>query len=201
VWHLINLRNDTLTLPEEMSYGDGTLVEPTACVVKSFTRSGIKKGDTLLIIGLGVMGQIHILLARQFGAGKVIGADRVPFRLSKALQFGADHVIDVSKDDLFERVRILTEGNMADVVIVGPNSAAAMQQGIGVVSRGGTVVLFTPAKPGEDLRIDPNSLYFRDISLVTSYSCGPADTRKALALIRGGWVSAEERSEERKQTL
>jgi len=187
----INLRNDTLTLPEEMSYEDGTLIEPTACVVKSFTRSAIKKGDTLLVIGLGVMGQIHILLARKFGAGNVIGADRVPFRLNKALQFGADHAIDVSKDDLFESVRVLTDGDMADVVIVGPNSAAAMQQGMGVVSRGGTVVLFTPAKPGERLRIDPNSLYFRDISLVTSYSCGPEDTREALALIRGGWISAE----------
>jgi len=187
----INLRNDTLTLPEEMSYEDGTLIEPTACVVKSFTRSAIKKGDTLLVIGLGVMGQIHILLARKSGAGKVIGADRVPFRLNKALEFGADHVIDVSKDDLFESVRVLTDGNMADVVIVGPNSADAMEQGMGVVSRGGTVVLFTPAKPGESLRIDPNSLYFRDISLVTSYSCGPEDTREALALIRGGWVSAE----------
>jgi len=187
----INLRNDTLALPEEMSYEDGTLIEPTACVVKSLTRSGIKEGDTLLIIGLGVMGQIHILLARKFGAGKVIGADRVPFRLKKALQFGADHVIDVAENNLFESVRVLTNGSMADVVIVGPNSAAAMRQGIGVVSRGGTVVLFTPAKPGESLRIDPNSLYFKDISLVTSYSCGPADTRKALALIREGWVSAE----------
>lgn len=187
----INLRNDTLILPEEMGYEDGTLVEPTACVVKSFTRSGTRKGDTLLVIGLGVMGQIHILLARKFGAGMVIGADRVHFRLNKALQFGADHVVDVSKDDLSESVRVLTEGNMADVVIVGPNSAAAMQQGMEVVSRGGTVVFFTPAKPGEHLRIDPNSLYFRDISLVTSYSCGPADTRKALSLIREGWVSAE----------
>ena len=160
-------------------------------MVKSFTRSAIKEGDSLLIIGLGVMGQIHILLARKFGAGKVIGADRVPFRLSKALQFGADHVIDVSKDDLFESVSALTEGSMADVVVVGPNSVAAMQQGIGVVSRGGTVVLFTPARPGESLTIDPNPIYFRDISLITSYSCGPADTRKALALIREGWVSAE----------
>ncbi|HXX53048.1 MAG TPA: zinc-binding dehydrogenase, partial [Thermodesulfovibrionales bacterium] len=173
----INLRNDTLTLPDEMSYEDGTLVEPTACVVKSFSRSAIKKGDTILIIGLGVMGQLHILLARRFGAEKVIGADSVRFRLNKALQFGADHVVDVSKSDLLDKIRGLTGGKMADVVIVGPNSAAAMRQGIELASRGGTVVLFTPAKPEEDLRIDPNFLYFRDVSLVPSYSCGPIETR------------------------
>jgi len=55
------------------------------------------------VIGLGVMGQMHVLLARQFGAGKVIGADMVRFRLEKAVELGADQVIDVSKEDLASR--------------------------------------------------------------------------------------------------
>ena len=187
----INLRNDTLLLPKETSYEDGTLVEPAACVVKSFRRASVRRGDTVLVIGLGVMGQMHVLLAREFGAGKVIGADMVQFRLNKALEFGADHVIDVTREDLPERVKILTEGLMADVVVVGPNSADAMQRGMGVVSRGGKLVLFTPAKPGEQLSVDPNFLYFRDITIVTSYSCGPTDTSDALRLIKAGVVTAE----------
>lgn len=187
----INLRNDALLLSEGISYEDGTLIEPAACVVKSFQRASVRKGDTLLIIGLGVMGQMHVLLAREFGAGKVIGADMIPFRLGKALEFGADHVIDVSREDLFERVKVFTEGFMANIVVVGPNSAEAMQQGIGVVSKGGKVVLFTPAKPGEKLGIDPNFLYFRDITLVTSYSCGPTDTSEALGFIKAGIITAE----------
>ena len=187
----INLRNDTLLLSEEINDEDGTLIEPAACVVKSFKRAQIEEGDTILVIGLGVMGQMHVLLAREFGAGTVIGADRVPFRLKKALEFGADHVIDVSQEDLSERVRTLTEGVMADIVIVGPNSADAMRQGAEVAARGGKVILFTPAKPGEKLGIDPNLLYFRDIMLVSSYSCGPADTAAALRIIRAGHVTAE----------
>jgi L-iditol 2-dehydrogenase len=187
----INLRNDTLLLPKETSYEDGTLVEPAACVVKSFRRASVRRGDTVLVIGLGVMGQMHVLLAREFGAGKVIGADRVQFRLNKALEFGADHVIDVAREDLLERVKVLTEGFMADVVVVGPNSADAMQRGMGVVSRGGKLVLFTPAKPGEELSVDPNFLYFRDITIVTSYSCGPTDTSDALELIKAGVVTAD----------
>jgi L-iditol 2-dehydrogenase len=159
--------------------------------VKSFKRASVRKGDTLLVIGLGVMGQMHVLLAREFGADKVIGADRIPFRLNKALEFGADHVIDVSREDLFESVKVLTKGFMADIVVVGPNSAEAMRQGTEVVSKGGKVVLFTPAKPGERLSIDPNSLYFGDITLVTSYSCGPEDTSEALRLIKAGVVTAE----------
>jgi L-iditol 2-dehydrogenase len=187
----INLRNDTLILPEHMGYEDATLIEPTACVVKSLKRANIKKGDTILIIGLGVMGQIHVLLAREFGAGRIIGADMVPFRLSKALQLGADYVVDVTKENLIERVKDLTDGFMADIVIVGPNSVEALKQGIKAVSGGGTAILFTPAKPDEMLNIEPNELYFKDINLVTSYSCGPDDTREALNFIHKGIITKD----------
>jgi L-iditol 2-dehydrogenase len=187
----INLENDTLPLPVNVSFEDGTLVEPAACVVKSLKRCGIRKGDTVLIIGLGVMGQLHALLAREFGAGKIIAVDRISYRLNKALEFGADHVIDISDADLEEAVRELTGGVMARIVIVGPNSIEAMKQGFRTVSSGGTVMLFTPAKPGEIMSVDPNQLYFRDIIVSTSYSCGPDDTRQALEFISRGIVTAE----------
>lgn len=187
----VNLRHDTLKLPDSVSYDDGCLVEPAACVVKSLNRSGIRKGDTVLILGLGVMGQMHALLAREFGAGCIIGVDMVDYRLLKAIEFGVDAVINMLEVDLNKRISELTGGRMADIVIVGPNSVEVMLQGIDFVAAGGTVVLFTPAKPGELITIDPNKLYFRDISIVTSYSCGPEDTRNALALIQKGVISAE----------
>lgn len=186
----INLRNDTLLLPDTISFEDAILIEPTACVVKSLKRAGIRKGDTALIIGLGVMGQIHILLAREFGIDRIIGADMVEFRLKKAIELGADHVIDIRKEDLFERIKDLTEGKGAEIVIVGPNSVEAMMTGLRAVSRGGCVVLFTPARPGEILKIDPNEIYFKDINIVTSYSCGPDDTIMAMRFIEQGIVNA-----------
>ena len=186
-----NLQTDTLILPEKVTFEDAVLVEPLACVVKSLTRSGIKKGDTILVIGLGVMGMLHILLASRFGAGRVIGADMVDFRLEKAGEVGADAVIHVEKEPLKDTLLSLTHGRGADIVIVGPNSIRAMDGGVNCAAAGGTVVLFTPAKPGERLTIDPNYLYFRDISIVTSYSCGPDDTRRALELIEEGTVTAE----------
>ncbi len=186
----INLRNDTLRLPDSIGFDDATLIEPTACVVKSLRRGGIKKEDTALIIGLGVMGQLHVLLAREFGIERIIGADMVEFRLRKAIEFGADHVINVNEEDLDTRLRELTDGKGAEIVIVGPNSLDAMVTGLRNVSRGGSVVLFTPARPGDILPIDPNVLYFRDINIITSYSCGPDDTRMALGLIESGIVTA-----------
>jgi L-iditol 2-dehydrogenase len=186
----VNLENDTIGLPHGVTYEDGTLVEPTACVVKALKRSGMKRGDTVLVIGLGVMGQLHILLLRKYGAGRIIGADMVPFRLRKAMELGADDVIDVSKHNLIESMRDLTKGEMADLVIVGPNSVDAMGQGLSTVGAGGSVLFFTPSRPGELLTFNPNDLYFRDINIITSYSCGPADTADALEIVEEGIVRA-----------
>ena len=186
-----NLENDTLILPDTLTFEDGILIEPTACIVKALKRAGIRRGDTVLVIGLGIMGQLHVLLANRYGAGKIIGADMVPFRLQKAKEFGADEVIDVSAHSLFDTLKDVTNGEMADIVIVGPNSVGAMQQGLSAVSPGGSVIFFTPAKPGEHLAIDPNDLYFKDVNIITSYSCGPTDTADALEIIREEVVSAK----------
>ncbi|MDA8077914.1 MAG: alcohol dehydrogenase catalytic domain-containing protein [Nitrospiraceae bacterium] len=187
----VNLEHDTFTLPEEMSYEDATLIEPVACVVKGLRRARPRRGDTVLVIGLGVMGMLNILVARHNGAGRIIGADRVRYRLDKALALGVDDVIDVSATDLQKGLAEKTGGEMAELVIVGPNSVSAMAEGLCCVRPGGTVLFFTPARPGEILTVDPNHLYFNDISIVTSYSCGPADTADAGELIQKGVVSAD----------
>lgn len=187
----INLANDTLILPQGVSCEDGTLVEPLGCVMKGIKRSGMRAGDTVLVIGLGTMGMLHILALKALGAGRIIGADLVGYRLHKAIELGADDVIDAGEVPTVEALRGMTGGAMADIVVVGPNSAEALRQGIACTAPGGTAVMFTPVRPGESLTIDPNELYFRDINLVTSYSTGPEETRAALELIEQGSVRAD----------
>ncbi len=187
----INLKGDTLLLPEKISFEEATFIEPSACVVKSMERAKIRDGDTVLVIGLGAMGQLHIMLAKKYGAGKIIGADRVPYRLNCAKESGADIIIDISTLNLIDAVNKATNGYMADLVIVGPGSVEAMSQGIACAGRGGTVLFFTPTNPGDILQINPNEIYFKDINIVTSYSCGPDDTREALDLIKHGIVNAK----------
>jgi L-iditol 2-dehydrogenase len=187
-----NLENDTLRLPETVGYEDGALIEPLACVVKGLRRAGVREGDTVLVIGLGAMGILQLLALRRYGAGRIVCADMVPHRLGKAEELGADLTINVSRTDTAGALRDMTSGEMADIVIVGPNSAEALATGISCAGAGGTVLMFTPARPGETLAISPNELYFRDISIRTSYSCGPDDTREALRLIEEGTVRASQ---------
>jgi L-iditol 2-dehydrogenase len=186
-----NAAGDTLLLPPDLSFADGSLVEPTACAVKSLRRSGLLPEDHVVVIGLGIMGQLHVALARHAGAGTIIGVDFVSYRRTKALELGADFALDPAQGGIEEAVKTHTNGQLADVVIVGPGSIEAMELGLRCVGRGGTVVLFTASPPTAILSVSPYFLYFNEIRLVPSYSCGPNDTREALRLIATGVIRAE----------
>src|SRR3989304_4777797 len=185
-----NLSGDTLRIPGNVSMEVATLTEPTACVVKGFKRARIRQGDIVLVQGLGTMGQLNILLAKQYGAKMVIAADFQKFRCDYAKKMGADLVVNLNERDLFEAIKEATGGIMADIVVVGPSSIKAMEEGVRCCGRGGDGPLFTPTPKEENLLINPHDIYFNEISLVPSYSCGPFDTREALELIEMGVVGA-----------
>lgn len=174
--------SDTLALPHDVAFADASLVEPLACVVKSLRRSGVRAGDRLYVIGLGVMGLLHVLAGSALGA-EVYGGDFLPERRAVAERNGAT----VFHPD--ERRHALLDG--ADVVVCGPGTAAAMQAAVEAAAPAGTVVMFTPFPPDVPVTIDSQKMYFGDLRIVASYSCGPGDTRAALELIANGTVTAE----------
>jgi L-iditol 2-dehydrogenase len=175
-------QRDTLPLPASVPFRDAALVEPLACVVKSLRRGGVNAGDRVYVIGLGVMGLLHVLAAQALGA-EVFASDFIEDRRAIAQRNGSTAF---TPDDV---ERVLPDG--ADVVICGPGTAPAMKAACAAAAGGGTVVMFTPFPPEVPIAIDPTPFYFGDLRLVASYSCGPTDTREALALIEGGVVTAE----------
>ncbi|HZC45241.1 MAG TPA: alcohol dehydrogenase catalytic domain-containing protein, partial [Candidatus Acidoferrum sp.] len=140
-------QRDTLRLPDSIDDANGVLIEPAACVVKSLKRAGLKAGESILIIGLGIMGMMHVKLARHLGAGTIIGADLFHSRANRAIELGADRGIVVEGDNLVEQMREITNGAMADVVIVGPGTSKAIATGIAAAGKGATVVQFTATPP------------------------------------------------------
>jgi L-iditol 2-dehydrogenase len=186
----VNLFGDTLVLPDTVPDDDGALIEPLACVVKSLRRAGTVHGASVLVIGLGVMGLMHVLLARHWGAARVLAADLLPGRCAKAAGLGADAVIDCSAADLREQVMALTGGEGAEAVIVGPATTDALEQGLACAARGGTVIQFMGTEPGSITRLPTFDFYFRELRLIPSYSCGPVETRAALELIEAQVVTA-----------
>ena len=183
------VERDTLTLPRELSFETATFIEPLACCIRAVQRHGhVQRGDTVLIIGLGAMGLLMVQLARVYGARIIVGTDLLGERRERALLFGAQYAFDPRHDDQVAEWRALTAGRGADVVIVCPGDARAVQSGIDAAAPGGRVVCFTPLPPDDPVSIDLSMLYFKEISLHQSYSCGPDETRAALELLNTGQV-------------
>jgi len=181
-----SVRADVLRIPDSLDDDLATMVEPLATVVKSIRRSGLRAGDRVLVIGLGVMGMLHVALARFRGAELIMGADRVHARLDAARDHGVHHAFDIESAPLHEQVMAATDGEGADVVIVGPGSVEAMRAAALCVAPGGKIVLFTPTQATEYWPLPVHDFYFKDISVIMSYSAGPNDTREALELLADG---------------
>jgi L-iditol 2-dehydrogenase len=195
---------DMFALPEEMSFADGSLIEPLGCVIKSLRRAfplelaaGVVplepsearplRGRVLYVIGAGVTGLMHVALATNLGAS-VIASDFNEARLAVARKLGA--TLTTTPDVALERLRAATNGRLADAVICGPSAPEALGHAIEAVRADGTVIMFTPIAPDKRFAFDQSPAYFRDVRLVASYSCGPDDTRESLRAIGRGIIAA-----------
>lgn len=185
-----NVVRDTLVLPQEVSFEAATFIEPLGCCVRAVGKLPIRAGDSVLLIGLGAMGLVNACLARLAGAGKLLGSDLSAVRRERSLRppWGLDAALDPRGPDFVEALRALTGGRGPDHVIVGPGSGAALSQGLAVAAPGATVVLFSPFSPAQQVPLDLSRLYFSELTLTASYSCGARETRRALELIRQGQV-------------
>jgi L-iditol 2-dehydrogenase len=181
---VINVDRGVFLLPDEVSYEEATFVEPLACVLRGQRLAHIQPGNSMLVIGSGIAGLLHIWLARITGAGRVIATDINNYRLKAAERFGADATIH-AEEDLPTRLRQLNQGRLADVVIVCTGATSAILQALQSVERGGTVLFFAPTNPGVTIPISINELFWRnEITLITSYAGSPADYAAALELVR-----------------
>jgi L-iditol 2-dehydrogenase len=184
----INVDRGVFLLPEEVSFEEATFTEPLACVLRGQRQAHLQPGHSVLIIGCGIAGLLHVQLARTLGAGRVVATDIVDYRLKAAQQFGADAVIH-AEEDVPTRLRQVNGGHLADLVILCTGATPAVTQALHSVERGGTILFFAPTEPGITIPISVNELFWRnDITLTTSYAGSPANYATALELIRAGRV-------------
>jgi L-iditol 2-dehydrogenase len=189
----LNVQLDVLPLPDELSFEAATLIEPLACCARAINRSAIQPGDSVLVLGAGSNGLMLAQLAQQRGAICVLIVDPIAYRRQRALDAGIDHTLDPGSEQehLLQYIYAVNDGRKPDVVLVTPSSISAMQQGLELVGPGGTVLFFAPPPPTSTLPMTPNALFFQEISLHTSYSAGPYETRLALDLLRAGSIRPE----------
>jgi L-iditol 2-dehydrogenase len=183
----LNVDRGVFLLPEELSFEDGVFIEPLACVVRGQRVANLQAGQSVLILGSGISGLLHLLLARSLGAGRIMATDVSGYRLQTAKAFGADAVIH-AEEDIPESVRLINKGRLADIVIVCTGAPAAFHQALKAVDRGGTILCFATTEPDVELSVPLNEFWRNEIKLMPSYGNSPLDATVAIELIRSGRV-------------
>lgn len=179
----INVDRGTFLLSKEISFEEGTFIEPLACIVRGQRIAKLEAGQSILILGSGISGLLHLLLARASGAKRIIMTDISVSRLKLARELGADVVID-AKDDIVARLREANEGRLADLVIVCTGALSAFNQALQSVDRGGTILCFAATEPGVTLAIPVNEFWRNAIKIIHSYGASPEDINVAIKLLR-----------------
>ena len=128
-------------LPDNMTTKEGALIEPLSVGFHAANQADVQVGDTVVILGSGCIGLVTLLSCKAHGAGKIIVADLVDARLNKALEMGADYVINSREKDALEEIKRLTDGKGADKVFETAGSPVTIAQTAFAVKRGGTICL------------------------------------------------------------
>ncbi|MBM3246137.1 MAG: zinc-binding dehydrogenase [Candidatus Omnitrophica bacterium] len=182
----INTAKGVYLLPEKVSFEEATFVEPLACILRGQRLAGGVKDKCVLVIGSGIAGILHIILARHSGAARIVATDINPCRLEAAKKFGAGLGVN-AKEYSPQVLTGLNQQRLADLVIITSGAPSAITQGLESVERGGTVLFFAPVENNIAVSIPFNKLFWRqEITLTNAYAGSPQDYQQALDLIAGG---------------
>lgn len=181
------LRREVLVLPDHVTDEVAAFIEPLACCVRGIGKAGIGPGDAVAVIGLGQMGQLYARAALARGA-RVVGSDPVAARRELAERAG---VKTVGADPTPDELRAALAGREVDLVAICTGAPTAQRLGCETAGRGSTIQVFAPTRPGQMLPIEPNKVFFDEITIQGTYSADPGDIRDALRLLSEGTVSVE----------
>ncbi|HET9741004.1 MAG TPA: alcohol dehydrogenase catalytic domain-containing protein [Solirubrobacteraceae bacterium] len=152
-----------------------TVTEPLACALRAQARV-VRPGDSLLVVGAGCSGLLHIAAAHARGIDAVWVREPDPARLSRAEAWGAT-----------------AHGNEpVDAAVVCTDNPAAIAGAADALAPGGRLCLYAPGEAGEPLPVAPWTIFSRELLVTASWSAGPREWREALALLQRGAVRTGE---------
>ena len=184
---LVNMQE----IPAHVSFEEAAVTEPLACVLRGAEKANVKLGDSVAIIGAGPIGLLHLLTARKMGAEKVIVTDLVDERLGFAKSLGADETVNAGREDAVQRVKELTDGYGADVVIEAIGQPSTWEQALRMARKGGTVLEFGGCPPNTEIKVSTELLHYGDVTVIGAFHTTPTHFKKALNLIASGTINVK----------
>jgi L-iditol 2-dehydrogenase len=179
----INVDRGILRLPESVSFEIGTFAEPLGSVLRGQQWAPTSDGRSVLIIGAGLTGLLHIQVARLNGAGFIAISDINPDRLKIAQKFGADATI-FATEDVPKKFKALNGGLGADTVIMTAPIPICVKQSLEAIGQGGTILFFAPTNPEIQSEINLWNLWQKEITITHSYGADFHNLSTALKWIQ-----------------
>ena len=185
-------RGTIRAVPTGLDLELAAIAEPVSSCVHAQEKGGVGPDDTVVVMGTGPVGCIHIALARARGAAAVIAVDVNEHRLAHAAKFKPDGAVDSSRYDLAAEIRRLTGGRGAEVVITANPAPQAQVQAVEIARKGGRILLFgglpkTDSRPG----IDMNLVHYNALHLIGTTIFAPRHHRQALELLAAGRIDGK----------
>lgn len=178
-------------MPDGLSFKAGSLAEPCSSILASHHKAGTSLDDTVVVLGAGPIGCLHIAIAKARGA-RVIVSQRSAARREMARGFCPDAVIDASSEDVVARVRDLTKGVGADLVVCANPVAETQAQAVEMVRKGGRVVLFGGLPKADPwVTVNANTIHYGDIEFVGAFSYHPTFHELALDVLDRGLIPVD----------
>ncbi|SHO46398.1 Alcohol dehydrogenase [Nitrosotalea sinensis] len=180
-----------IKLPDHVSFEEAAMIEPLACCVRAWNKIKFEKGDSVVILGTGPTGLMHIMLAKSYGVKDIICMDLNDFRLEFAKKFGITSTIRSDDPDAYKKILSMTQDRGVDVVMVATGSISAIEQAIEFVRKGGTVMLFGVPTKDVMMSVAMSKIYSKEITITPSYAASEADTNQALQMIKDKTIDVQ----------
>lgn len=172
--------------PASLPYKEAALLEPLACVIHGLSLVNFREDDTVIIIGAGAIGLLHMMALQAYGLKRIVVIGRKPYKLQLARQLGAFHVIDATTGLTREEVHHITNGRGADVVIECTGQPTVWEASVNMVRRGGEVIFFGGCKQGSTVSFDTHRLHYDQVTIRSPFHLTRASVRESYELLADG---------------
>jgi L-iditol 2-dehydrogenase len=178
-------------MPDGLSFSHAAIAEPCCSVLAMHERAGTSLGDTVVVLGAGPIGCLHVAIAKARGASAIV-SEPAHKRLEMVQAFDPDATIDPTSEDVVARVHELTAGLGADIVVCANPVASTQTQAIEMTRKRGRVVLFGGLPKANPMTtLDGNIIHYDEIEVVGAFSYHPTYHELALELLKHGVIPAD----------
>lgn len=183
------LQGNLIPISKEIDPAAAALIEPFACVLRGQEALHIQPGESVLVVGAGPIGMMHVMLAQLRGSGVVIVSELITDRAAQAREFGADLVVNPNEQDLAAVIDELTNGMGVDVVIVAAPAPRAQEMAVELAAIGGRINLFGGLpKDHPTIQLNSNLVHYKELVITGTTACSTQDCHRAAVIVNSGQI-------------